>query len=363
MAPDHRSDTPTDAIPMTAPDAATEPRQASSGANRPDPLDLSVPFVPEGDDGGEVDSGEVDSGAVDGDGADDGVNGDDAPPAADMPVPADGADAPPGTGSDPEPEHVDARDEIGRLSVAVPAAPATAWRALARGLRPTVSRGQVLAALLCALLGFALVVQVRQTRVEGLSSLRQSDLVRILDESTQRSEQLQREATTLEQTRRDLLSGSDRQQAALEAATQRAATQGILSGRLPAHGPGIEITLTEQSGPIPAMDLLNVLEELRNAGAEAVQLGDLRLTASSYFADSNDGVVVDGVTIGAPYHWVAIGDPETMAPALDIAGGAMATIRHDGGRGTISRHADVEITAVRAITAPLYATPSAGPAS
>jgi uncharacterized protein YlxW (UPF0749 family) len=216
---------------------------------------------------------------------------------------------------------------------------------------------------LCAVLGFAVVAQVRQTRVEGLSSLRQSDLVRILDESTQRSEQLQQEAAALQQTRQDLLSGSDRQKAALDAATQRAATQGILSGRLPAHGPGIDFTIAEQGTQIPAMDLLNVLEELRNAGAEAVQLGDLRLTASSYFTDENGGVVVDGVRISTPYHWLAIGDPETMAPALEIPGGAMATIRRDGGRVTLTRETDVKVSAVRAIPAPRYATPASNDGS
>jgi len=235
--------------------------------------------------------------------------------------------------------------------------PPSAWRVLAHGLRPRPSRGQVLAGVLCALLGFAVVAQVRQTRVEGLSNLRQSDLVRILDDSTQRYEQLQREATTLEQTRQQLLSGSDKQKAALEAATQRAATQGILSGRLPAHGTGIEITLVQQSSRITAMDMLNILEELRNAGAEAVQLNDLRLTANSYFTDSTTGVVVDGTAIEAPYVWVAIGDPDTMAPALEIPGGAMATVRHDGGRDTIARKADVQVTAVKQISAPQFATP------
>ena len=237
---------------------------------------------------------------------------------------------------------------------------ASAWRSLARGLRPRASRGQVLAGVLCALLVFAVVAQVRQTRVEGLSNLRQSDLVRILDDSTQRYEQLQREAATLEQTRQQLLSGSDKQKAALQAATQRAATQGILSGRLPAHGTGIEITLVQQSGRIPATDMLNILEELRNAGAEAVQLNNQRLTASSYFTDSSSGVVVDGVAIQAPYTWIAIGDPDTMAPALEIPGGAMATVRHDGGRDTIARKADVQVTAVKQISAPQYATPLSG---
>lgn len=226
-----------------------------------------------------------------------------------------------------------------------------------RALWSHATRAQLLIALLCALLGFALVVQVRQTNVEGLSTLRQSDLVRILDETTQRATALEREASALERTRQELLTGSDQQQAALDAATKTATTLGILSGRLPAVGPGIELTISEPTGSIPALTLFNVLEELRNAGAEAVQINDHRLVASSYFVDTEHGVQVDGILLTAPYHWIAIGDPATMSPALEIPGGAMAAVRNAGGRGTPAAHDKIEVTATRAVPTPRFATP------
>lgn len=230
------------------------------------------------------------------------------------------------------------------------------WRVLGRALSPRATRAQVLAGFLCALLGFAVVVQVRQTNTEGLSVLRQSDLVRILDETTQRATQLERESAALERTRQELLTGSDQQQAALDAATETATTLGILSGRLPAQGPGITLVITEPSGRVPALTLFNVLEELRNSGAEAIQLGDLRLVASSHFVDTDDGVEVDGVLLTAPYQWIAIGDPETMAPALEIPGGALAAVRTAGGRGTTTARDLVEINATRVLAAPEFAT-------
>jgi uncharacterized protein YlxW (UPF0749 family) len=350
MSPDHRSDTPTDSVRSLGPQGA----DARKPAQTPD-VD-----TPAG--GARVTSGEGARVTSDGGArvrSDEGAR-----------VTSDGDElltsdeGEPVTPDEGEPDVIGLDGSSSSVADAAedraagPGAETTAWKTLALGLRPRASRGQVLAGVLCALLGFAVIAQVRQTQVEGLSSLRQSDLVRILDESTQRSEQLQQEAATLEQTRQGLVSGSDRQKAALQAATQRAETQGILSGRLPAHGPGIEITITEQAGQIPAMDLLNVLEELRNAGAEVVQLGDQRLIASSHFADGKGGVEVDGVEISAPYHWIAIGDPETMAPALEIPGGAMATIRHDGGRGVIVRQTDVNVSAIRSIPVPKFATPA-----
>jgi len=246
-------------------------------------------------------------------------------------------------------------------SPAAPAAPAgqpSERRTLWHVGRPRASRAQFVVAVLCALLGFALVVQVRQTNVEGLATLGQSDLVRILDETTQRATDLEREAAALERTRQDLLTGSDQQQAALDAATKTATTLGILSGRLPAEGPGIELTISESDETIPALTLFNVLQEMRNSGAEAIQLNDHRVVASSYFVDTDDGVELDGSLLTPPYRWLVIGDPTAVGPALEIPGGAMAAVRNAGGRGSSVARDTIEVTATRAVTEPEFATPA-----
>ncbi|MFC8921933.1 DUF881 domain-containing protein [Cellulosimicrobium sp. NPDC057127] len=230
-------------------------------------------------------------------------------------------------------------------------------RALGRALRPRAQRSQIVVGVLCALLGFALVVQVTQTQEDQLSSLRQTDLVRLLDDVTQRSGELEDQVASLRATRDELRSGSGRERAALEVAREQQQTQGILSGRLPAQGPGVQIEVVEGSAPLDGFLLFNVLEELRNAGAEAMEVNGVRLVASSYFEDTGDGVVVDGQTIVSPYRWTVIGDPSTLETALEIPGGAMASLRSDGARTSISRHDEVAVTATREPSAPEYATP------
>lgn len=233
----------------------------------------------------------------------------------------------------------------------------SSWRTIARALAPRATRAQLMAGLLCALVGFALVVQVQQQRSEGLAGLRQDELVRILDEVTQRSDDLERQAATLRSQRAELVTGSDTQRAAREAAEERAKVQGILAGRLPAEGPGVSLVIREPEDRVPALVLYNVLEELRNAGAEAIQLGDLRLTASTYFVDTPDGVEVDGTDLQAPYRWSAIGDPDTIAPALNMPGGALAQVRNSGGTTDLEPRDLVEVTAVRSLQQPKFATP------
>lgn len=240
--------------------------------------------------------------------------------------------------------------------MSTPAPAPSAWRLLGQALAPRATRGQLLAGLLCALLGFALVTQVRQTHSDDLAGLSQAELVRLLDEASQRSDELAEQAQALRSQRAELVTGVDTERAALEAAVQRAEVQGILSGRLPAQGPGVRLVLTEPDQRLSAIVLVNVLEELRNAGAEAIQLADRRLTASSYIVDSSTGVIVDGVPLQAPYVWLAIGDADTIVPALEMPGGALAAVRRDGGETSIEAQDVVVVDAVRQIETPEFAT-------
>lgn len=223
--------------------------------------------------------------------------------------------------------------------------------------RSRVGWSHTLVAVLCALLGFALVAQLSQAEGDNLSSLRQDELVRLLDEITQRNEELSSERADLLAARDELLSGVDSRRVAEEAAAERALVEGILAGTVPVQGTGITMVVEDPDVSVRALTLFNVLEELRNAGAEAVELSGKRLTASSWFTDAADGVIVDGTPLSPPYEWTAIGDPQTMAVALDIPGGALASIRNAGGSAEIEELDAVEIRAVREITTPEFATP------
>ncbi|MFC7406652.1 DUF881 domain-containing protein [Georgenia alba] len=221
-----------------------------------------------------------------------------------------------------------------------------------------ISAIHVVVALLCAGLGFAVVAQVRQTQDDVLSSMRQDDLVRLLDELTRRNEELEAEQEQLQDDLSGLRSSTSSREAAQEAAELRAITRGMLAGTLPVHGPGITLTVSDPDHAVSAHVLVTILEELRNAGAEAVELSGQRLTASSWILDDpSGGVVVDGERISPPYEWRAVGEPETLAVALNIPGGATASVRNVGATTELTEEDDVEITAVREVEPVEVASP------
>ncbi len=215
----------------------------------------------------------------------------------------------------------------------------------------------VVIVLLCVALGFALAVQVRQTHEDTYASMRQDDLVRLLDELSVRNRELTEEGLTLRRELAELESGSSSRAAAQEAAAQQAQVQGILAGALPVAGPGIEVVVHDPGAQLTAPTFVTVLEELRNAGAESIELNGQRITASSWLGTRTGGLVVSGEEITPPYIWRVIGDPQTLAVALDIPGGALASIRAAGAAAEVTQHDRLEITSVRPLSQPEWATP------
>ncbi|HYN95998.1 MAG TPA: DUF881 domain-containing protein, partial [Pilimelia sp.] len=226
-----------------------------------------------------------------------------------------------------------------------------------------LSPAGLLIALLLGLLGFALVIQLRNVSTDAtLTTTRQEDLVRILSDLEAREQRLRLDIDQLEESQRRLNSGVQGRQAALEEATRRADALGILAGSLPARGPGLVVRFGGSVERIKARAVLDAVQELRGAGAEAMQIagttgGPVRVVASTYFLDTRGGITVDGRLLAGPYTITVIGDPETMRTALNIPGGVVESVEEDGGTVTMDETPGLTVTARRAPSAPQYARP------
>jgi uncharacterized protein YlxW (UPF0749 family) len=217
-------------------------------------------------------------------------------------------------------------------------------------------------ALLTGLLGFAIVVQVHQnSSTDNLANLREDDLVGILDNQNARADRLRQQITDLQQTLRRLQDSGDRSAAARQQAQQEAQALGVLLGTLPAAGPGIAVHVTDPTHKLGAEDLLDIVEELRGAGAEAIQFGTVRVSTTTAFTDVHGAagatVAVDATALTQPYDVLAIGDPKTLDTALNIPGGVAAAIRNAGGDLTVSERSKLTIAVTRSLPVPKYARP------
>lgn len=221
------------------------------------------------------------------------------------------------------------------------------------------SRGQAVVAVLVALLAFAAVTQARLTgRDDTYSNLRESELIQTLNGLQAASRKAERDITDLESTRDRLRSSTQRRTVALEQARQQLETLGVLAGTVPASGPGLRITVDDPRGQLSLNHLLDGVEELRNAGVEAMEINDkVRVVADTSFEDDPDGIRVDGQLLKPPYVIDAIGNPTTLAGAMNFDGGFIDDVQLDDGNVTVKKSDRVRVTVTRQPSQPRYAEP------
>ena len=104
-------------------------------------------------------------------------------------------------------------------------------------------------------------------------------------------------------------------------------------------GPGVIVTLTDSKKDINSaldpsalivhdLDVLSVINELKNAGAEAISINDQRIVPTSGIICGGNIIDVNNEKVGAPFVIKAIGLPEQLA-ALNRPGGYLERLKND----------------------------------
>ena len=211
----------------------------------------------------------------------------------------------------------------------VPAVPETAktgapaaGRRFGRSGRSGPQRRQLaLIGVLLAALGFAIAVQVQATSsTDALTTLRQSDLIQILDNQNARADRLRTQIAQLQATLDRLRSSGDQSAAAQAQARAELQALQILLGTIPATGPGVVIRIDDASGKLGA-DTCSTWS--RNCAAPAPRPSTSPVCGSAPTPPSSTAsatVLVDGHEVHAPYAVTAIGDPSTLQTALNDPG-------------------------------------------
>lgn len=221
------------------------------------------------------------------------------------------------------------------------------------------SRSQLVVAVLLGALGLAAVTQVRANDVSNAyAGYREQDLIDILNGLSTLSERTDRQIDELENTRDELRSTRTSRQAALEQAQQNATKLSILAGLLPVTGPGIRVTIGPGVEQLSIDVLLDTIQELRTAGAEAIEFNDqVRIVAQSAFEVSGSGIVIDGEVVPTPYVVEVIGDPETLSGAITFSRGPQEAIESRGGTVAIEERSRIDIGSVATPLIPEFGTP------
>jgi uncharacterized protein YlxW (UPF0749 family) len=229
---------------------------------------------------------------------------------------------------------------------------------------------RIVLAVLLAGLGFLIVVQVRASR--GLSGQEDVPTRNVYALATmlrqERAEHHALDAQVADLTRRlsDFERATAERRNTTEAMMRELESLRIAAGLVPLTGPGVSVIVDAAQAPVvghapPAVqyvDLVSIINELWAAGAEAVAVSGVRITATTGYSEVGGTILADRRRLAPPYTIEAIGDAATLQGALQIRGGVIEGLRTLGLQITIAQKTSLTLPAVQAVPTLRLARPA-----
>jgi uncharacterized protein YlxW (UPF0749 family) len=185
-------------------------------------------------------------------------------------------------------------------------------------------RSQLTVAAVAAILGLLIVVQLRgQTGGSELQSKSAQELTSIVANQNTENDRLRAEVSTLQNQLGELQIDRATGATSVDQLESDLGRIRAWAGLDPIAGHGVQITI---SGEITAAAVDDLFNELRNAGAEAIAIDDLRVIARTAVSGVPGSLDVDGYLLRDPLTIRAIGRPETLVGSLTRVGGIIAQL-------------------------------------
>jgi uncharacterized protein YlxW (UPF0749 family) len=184
---------------------------------------------------------------------------------------------------------------------------------------------QLTIAAVALALGLLVVVQLRsQASVAGgLAALSAQDLTALVANQNARNDQLRVEVASLERELGTLNQNAARGEVSVDELRSELGRIRAYAGLDPVGGSGVTISI---SGPIDGFGIEELVNELRNAGAEAIGVGGIRVVTGVVVSGPPGEVAVDGTSLGDAFELAAIGAPDKLTGSLTRSGGIIAQL-------------------------------------
>jgi len=181
---------------------------------------------------------------------------------------------------------------------------------------------QLTIAAVAFVLGLLVVLQLRsQASDSALAQLSAQDLTVLVANLNARNDQLRREGATLDGELSTLTSNRARGDVSVDEITDDLEHVRAYAGLEPVSGPGVTISI---DGPIDGDGVEELINELRNAGAEAIEVGNVRVVPGVVVSGRAGAIAVAGTPLAPGFELSAIGAPDKLTGSLTRSGGVIA---------------------------------------
>lgn len=201
----------------------------------------------------------------------------------------------------------------------------------------------IILGIMCFALTLGIFIQIKTIRNTDSTISQNQEANELRDEILKYKERYDNRFKELEEAEKNL--EKEREEATennseLEQAQQKITEGNKITGMTEVTGPGVIITLTDGTGIgvstlnpsqliVHDLDVLSVVNELINAGAEAIAINEQRWVFTTAISCRGNTIDINGERIGAPFVIKAIGLPEYLS-GLERVGGYLEYMKQDG---------------------------------
>jgi len=197
-------------------------------------------------------------------------------------------------------------------------------------------------AILLFLLGLVISMQLKSVResnqLKNIEKARAIELASQINQLSQENSDLKKQIYDLEKKVKEYQDSAASISKTTDLLKSELDSTKILAGLVDVEGPGLIITLDDSKAPadpnadpntflLHDSDILQVINELRAAGAEAISINDQRILATTEIRCAGPTVSINNTRYSAPYIVKAIGDPKILKNSLTMRGGIIDLLK------------------------------------
>jgi uncharacterized protein YlxW (UPF0749 family) len=228
--------------------------------------------------------------------------------------------------------------------------------------------------IICFILGFGLTLQIKSVyknnvEINNTEMARADQLQQMLSDAKQKNADLTKQVydykTSLDNFRSEQAKTGDITKSLNDQLTKTELMAGITS----VEGPGVTVTMNDSKVSTPKgdnpsnfiihdIDILQVLNELRDSGAEALSLNGERILSTSEVRCAGNIVSVNNKRYAAPFVIKAIGKSETLMSGLLMKNGIVEMLSQWNIDVIVEANTDLIISGYSGTTEYTYAKPT-----
>lgn len=214
---------------------------------------------------------------------------------------------------------------------------------------------QIVIALVCALLGFMLAYQFKMLSKQDKeinADQNSTEIMAQIESLKNEKSNLMKKVSELQNKNKKYEDAAASRDEITKQIKKELDDTRILSGSVDVHGPGTIVYIDPKSNflsgnmdfqPINDKDIVDIVNELNSAGAEAVSINDIRLTARTGIRNAGNSILINEIKI-SPWARItikAIGDKGLLDAALNFPGAVPVLSGYDI---TIQKSDDIKVS-------------------